>query len=313
MTLRRSLFSSVALSATTLLLWSCGGGGVAPRTGLTAASIADIRAGVREQTTSLKVPIGIAVDSKDDLYVANGNEVAVFTDSGKRLPKLTIKVESPADIAFDSTGDLYVSRFAGNSRSEVRDVYVFNQQGKRRIALTLHTLNGVGWNPSGIAFDSKGEIWVANRNGNDYSEGVIQIFNGTKVVKALTDDMAYPLGIGFSATTHDAWIGDAETPDDELTVYNEAGKFIENVAAASCAPGYVAFAKNGDLYVPCTIGSNAVQVYSQKGSLIKTITDGLDYPIGLAFDHGGNFFVSNAAAGTVTKYNSSGKLILTIQ
>lgn len=236
------------------------------------------------------------MDSHDDLYVADAaeNAIVAYTDAGKQLA-VDIKITAPAGLAFDAKGYLYASRFEGNNY-DVRDVYVFNAKHQLQKSLTLHTEKRSGWYPAGIAFDSSGNPWVANRYDYDYGQGEIQVFKGTKVVKTIAGDMAYPLGIAFSQSTHDAWVGDAE-----------------NLAAASCAPAYIAFSKSGDVYVPCTIGSNAVLVFNQSGKLLDTISQGLDYPIGLAFDRASNFFVSNAAANTIEKFSPSGKLLLTIQ
>jgi DNA-binding beta-propeller fold protein YncE len=205
---------------------------------------------------------------------------------------------------------LYVSRFDPNDDT-IKDVWVYNSQGVRQPQLTLKT--DPNFAPSGIAFDAAGRIWVAERTNNDIQIGQIQIFQNQAVVDTITNGLVYPLGIAFAKNGGKAYVGDAESPDDMITIFSQSGQEISTISTPDCAPGYLAFSASGNLYVPCSVASNELVVFSPAGKLIKTITDGLDYPIGLAFDSAGNFFVSNAANSTITEYTPAGKLIRTIQ
>jgi sugar lactone lactonase YvrE len=274
------------------------------------AAVAPVRP---DGTTPLATPVGLAMSSSNLLYVADTaeNKVVVYSDAGQQVPKMSISIKAPAGLAFDSSGNLYVSRFDSGDNT-IKDVWVYNSQGVRQPQLTLKT--DPNFAPSGISFDAAGRIWVAERTDNDIQIGQIQIFQNQAVVDTITSGLVYPLGIAFAGNGGNAYVGNAETPNDTVTIYSQSGQEITpSLATPDCAPGYVAFSASGDLYAPCTVGSNQLEVFSPAGKRIKTITDGLDYPIGLAFDRAGDFFVSNAANSTITKYAAGGKLILTIQ
>jgi sugar lactone lactonase YvrE len=124
---------------------------------------------IRATDRSLSAPVGIAFDARHRLWVANfGNGTLVRFDprqlasSGAPAPATVIAgLNRPAALAFDRAGALWVS----DLHSAAIVAYGADQLERSgspapRVKLTgaRHTLAA----PSALAFDSDGDLWVAN-------------------------------------------------------------------------------------------------------------------------------------------------------
>jgi DNA-binding beta-propeller fold protein YncE len=159
--------------------------------------------------------------------------------------------------------------------------------------------------------DDELNVWVANRTNNNIGIGEIQVFNKSgAVIHTITSNLVYPLGIVFAGSTEDAWVGNSETPNDAMTVYDASGNFVKKVSTRKFVPTYLAI-RTGKLYVTDGLDSE-LKVFSMSGSVSKTIKAGLDLPYGIAFNAAGDFYVANVGNNTITEYNSAGTLIKTI-
>ena len=100
-------------------------------------------------TFSLNNPVGLALDAKGNLYVANygGNQVLVYNPSYVQENSVSKGVSAPLGVAFDSLGNLYVSnRNAGT-------VTVYNSALAQNINATISGLSF----PTGLAVDGLDE------------------------------------------------------------------------------------------------------------------------------------------------------------
>jgi hypothetical protein len=267
------------------------------------------------------VPIGLAVDSKNELFVANHygsgtscgspGQITVYDSSGKQLPKRTItdSVQNPAGLAFDSSGHLYVADASQDK------VFVYSASGKLIPSKTLTT--DANYNPSGVQIAPNGEVWVANRTGNNIGIGEIQIFKGLKVKYTTTTGLVYPLGIAFQPGGKIAWVGNAESPNDAMTTYKLNGQFYLQYTTPGFTPGYLAFQNASSLVVSDPL-SNVVAFYNTSGTQTGSFSDGVAYPYGIAIDSTGAIYVANVGYGgnyngsSITKYTSAGVLVCTI-
>ncbi len=137
--------------------------------------------------TGLKYPVGIAIDSKGKIYVADyGNGIisgpgsiapSVFVyaagSKGNVAPIATISgsdtgLETPIGIALDSSGKIYVADYSAKS------VFVYSALGTSTGPVNeapIATLSGSNTKlvfPFGIAVDSSGKIYVANRDAKSW-------------------------------------------------------------------------------------------------------------------------------------------------
>jgi streptogramin lyase len=106
-------------------------------------------------TTSVTYPSGLAIDSNDNLFVANqgDNTVSEITPAGILANKISLgpndEAHTPTCLTFDQHGVLYVSQF-GNTISAIKDGVV-----------TTVISSGLN-NPAQLAFDNNGNLFVAS-------------------------------------------------------------------------------------------------------------------------------------------------------
>jgi streptogramin lyase len=257
----------------------------------------------------LNVPIGLVEDGRGNLYVGNagGSQILIYSSKNVQLTSQTITdgVSAPAGLAFDKHGNLYVV----NVKTHL--VTVYDPSHKRINGKGLHTIRG-NFIPSGIRIDPAGNAWVASRDNNNYTIGVVQVFNPAgKVIHTMNQHLEYPLGIVFRSG--DAWVCDSTTPSgNALTVFDSQGHYVKTVSTPNFTPTYAAQDSKGNLYVTDGLAADVAVIDPSGNVLRKTSNKGLDLPYGIVFNHAGDFYVANVGNNTVTEYNAQGKLIHTI-
>ncbi|HXW82656.1 MAG TPA: NHL repeat-containing protein, partial [Acidimicrobiales bacterium] len=178
-------------------------------------------------TTSLDQPHGLAFDSSGDLWVANypDSTIIEFTPSeiatGSPTPNVTLtstagSLSGPLGLAFDSSGDLWVSNFDQNTVAEFTPAQLATS-GSPTPNVTLSSTAGNSLDsPWGLAFDSSGDLWVANGDNSTLVE-----FTPTELatsgsptpnvtLSATAGSLDDPVGLAFDASG-DLWAGNAST------------------------------------------------------------------------------------------------------
>jgi sugar lactone lactonase YvrE len=143
---------------------------------------------IRATGRSLSAPVGIAFDARHRLWVANfGNgtlarfDSAQLAASGAPAPSAVIRgLARPAALAFDEAGSLWVSDLhAATIVSYDADQLETSGSPAPRVKLTgvRESLSA----PSGLAFDSDGDLWVAN-----VGNGTVVEFEAAQLAKSGT-------------------------------------------------------------------------------------------------------------------------------
>ncbi|HMA19190.1 MAG TPA: NHL repeat-containing protein [Gemmatimonadaceae bacterium] len=185
---------------------------------------------------SISGPSGIAFDRDRSLWVANfyAGTIVRFdrtqlASSGSPVPSVTISgVGHPTGIAFDVNGTLWVTDLVANTVSR----YLRGQlltSGEKEPAIVLSSNAGSLLNPSGIAFDSFNNMWIAN-TGNQS----ITAFRPPQ--RASSGAPAPFLTLGSTQTTLGVPTGLAFDGDGSLWVMGISGvlsKFMISSIAAS--------------------------------------------------------------------------------
>lgn len=268
------------------------------------------------------VPIGLAMSKRNLLYVANHwvgstcgapGQITVYNTKGvQQAPRtITKDIYNPAGLAFDAGGNLYVADASKNW------VTVYDSAGQELTSKKFNTA-APPWSPSGVQVSKSGDVSVAERRNDNIGIGQVEIFKSKVVVKTLTSNLVYPVGIVFQKGTRRAWIANSETPQgNDFSVYSGTGKYIKDVAAP-ITPTYEAYAKNGDLYATDGLHSE-IQAFDASGSPVGSpITQNLTFPYGIAFDSSGNFYAANVGSGgpqngsSISKYDSTGTYVCKI-
>jgi hypothetical protein len=268
------------------------------------------------------VPIGLAMSKRNLLYVANHwtsgsscgapGQITVYKNGAQQASRtITKDIYNPAGLGFDAAGNLYVADASKNW------VTVYDSAGHELTSKKVNTA-APPWSPSGVQVSKIGDVWVAERRNDNIGIGQVEIFKNGALVKTLTSNLVYPLGIVFQSGTRHAWIANTETPQgNDFSIYKETGTYIKDVAAP-ITPTYEAYAKNGNLYATDGL-HNEIQAFDASGTPVGSpITQNLAAPYGIAIDSSSNVYAANVGFGgpqngsSISKYNSSGTYVCKI-
>lgn len=127
---------------------------------------------IKSKAQSLAGISGIAFDFDRSLWVANfaAGTIVRFDKtqlaaSGSPVPSVTISgVAHPTGLAFDATGALWVTDAVANTISRYLRGQLLSS-GDKEPAIVLSATGNSLVNPTGIAFDSFNNMWVANLGG----------------------------------------------------------------------------------------------------------------------------------------------------
>lgn len=167
--------------------------------------------------------------------------------------------------------------------------------------------------PNGLAFDSAGNLYVAN-NGSS----LVSVFNssGASVASLGAGNLERPNGVAFDAAGN-LYVANA---DGEPGLSNTIKKFTTAGTLLATAtnvinPNGLAFNSAGSLYAANTDPTaNNVSIFNASGVFTGTLgsSPDLDAPSGLAFDRDGNLYVSNFLGNSIVKYDTGGIVVSSI-
>ncbi|HXT12950.1 MAG TPA: Ig-like domain-containing protein [Candidatus Angelobacter sp.] len=304
-------------------------------------------------------PMGIAVGSNTNLYISDSGNNCIREINAALVVTTLAGVPSepgstdatgnaarfnfPADVVFDKNTNVYISDLANNTiRKMTPDGAVTTLAGHAGIS---GTNDGVGdaarfFNPSGLAVDGNGNIFVADTVNDTIREvtplGVVSTFAGAPQVSGTNDGTGSfarffdPFGVTFDMNGN-LFVGDTHnnairkiTPDG--TVANFAGTIGTagtndgpNLTAAFDFPEGLTFDGSGNLYV-VDDASDIIRKISGDGSvltfagtaLLSGSVDGTDaaarfnHPFGIAADESGNLYVSDTGNNLIRKITPAG-------
>jgi len=313
---------------------------------------------------TLNYPRGVAVDSSGNVYVAdtNNNRVEEFNSTGafkKQIGSYGIDpdgpgplqapdgtLNNPGGVAVDSSGNVYVAD-SGNDRVEVFDstgafkkqigTHGIDPDGTGPLQAPDGTLN----NPSGVAIDSLGNVYVADTDNNrveefDSTGAFVKQIGKFGASPNAPQPLPPPAGIGLAKdSSGNLYI--AYSAGNNYEKFNSSGLFVSKVGVFGTdpdGPGPLQ-APNGAFKTPNGIktdflgnvfvvdsGNNRVEEFSSAGAFIKQIgsygldPDGpgplqapngtLNNPAGVTVDISGNVYVTDSANNRVEVFDSTG-------
>lgn len=218
----------------------------------------------------------ISVESNGQL-----SEVA-RVEVGKQLAEDLHPVANPA---FDpDDGSLFVTR--SGSRGEQLPVTIFRID----VSGEVSEFSGDITNPTGIAFDSSGQMFVSSR-----MDGTVYRITPFKEAVPFARNLGVATGIAFDAADT-MYVGDRTG-----TIYKVNG-IGEEIAWAQIEPSvsayHLAFGPDGDLFVtgPTVASFDSVWRVDSHGE-VSVFYKGLGRPQGIAFDGLGNLCVAASLRG----------------
>lgn len=269
-------------------------------------------------------PSGIAIDQHDDVYVADaarhhilelspdGQLLATIGGPGKEVGQFN----EPWGLAFDGAGNLYVSEASGYHYPGIdpqpRRVQKFSAAGSPLTeytqSSTLHLIL-----PCGLAVDSAGNLYVS-----DYGGGQIAKISpiGQHLASIATVD---PAPCGMAIDSHDTlYVSQAYTED--IGVYGADGRRVRVIGSRDGVdpPFGIAVDTRDNLYA-VNLAGQCVKKWAPDGRLLATWGKAGSEPgqfafdeqqmLGIAVDHQGNVYVSDAGNDRVQKLSSTGQVL----
>jgi sugar lactone lactonase YvrE len=189
-------------------------------------------------------PLGVAVDSANNLYVVSSSVSAVnkYDNGGNLVAQFLtangVAFSGPQGVAVDKFNNVYVND-TGNSRivelsSAGSPVSTFNSNGMISLAVTL----------SGIAVDSNGNVAVAA------GDNKVRFYNSAGSLLATLIGFSNPNGLAFDSGNN-LYVADTGVPEiEEFFMGNYVSpNFMFNGGVSLGAPKGIAVDGSGNLYV----------------------------------------------------------------
>ena len=264
-------------------------------------------------------PQGVAVDSSDNVYVADtsNNRVQKFSSTGTYLAKWGTlgsgdgQFQSPVGVAVDSSDNVYVADTSNNR------IQKFSSDGT---FLAKWGASGSGdgqfQNPLSVTVDSSGNVFVA-----DYGNNRIQKFSstGTFLIKwGLTEtsdgNFKYPLDVAVDSSDN---VYVADYYNYRIQKFNSTGIFLTKWGLLGSGDGQfndpagVAVNPSGNVYIADS-GNSRIQKFGSDGTfLAKWGSSGsgngqFSSPQGVAVDPSGNVYIADSGNSRIQKFGSDG-------
>jgi len=268
--------------------------------------------------TGLSAPTGLAFGSSGNLWVSDSSNNRVleykaplstgeaaslvigqssFTASDNTVTNSS-SLNSPSGLAFDSSGNLWVADLLNGRVLEYMAPFSTHEAATLVIGAGSFTVSNdevtkAGLNaPNSVAFDSSGDLWVADGHRVlEYATPLVtheaaklvigqNTFTNSSTVTTSTG-LNTPNGLAFDSSGN-LWVGDKL--NDRVLEYTAPFSTFE---AASLVIGATNFTSSTAPYP------------------IKPTPTGLDQPTGLAFDSSGNLWVADGVNDRVVAYGAS--------
>lgn len=203
--------------------------------------------------------------------------------AGRKLAEDLHIVANPAVDPDD--GSVFVTRSGSRGQSVPVSLFRIDAGGE------LHSLHGEVSNPTGIAFDGRGQMFVTSR-----LDGTVYRVTAFHEVVPVARNLGVATGIAFDGAGN-MYVGDRQ--GGTIHRVNEIGEAEEWARLEPSVSAYhMAFGPDGSLYVtgPTVSSHDAVTRIDEHGRK-STYFRGLGRPQGLAFDRDGNLYVAASVRG----------------
>jgi sugar lactone lactonase YvrE len=306
--------------------------------------------------TPTATPTPIPITGRAALWVPNasGNSVDAFSLSqiattGNPIPEVDISgastgLNNPFGLCFDASNNLWVVNLVGSKQPGTITEYLAGELSGGGDLTPYTTISGSNTGlvaPAQCDFDSSGNLWVVNIDGNsiaDFTPAQLAPGGTLNIAPTVTitgeNDLCNPPGLTFDGSGN-AWVTGL--------CFNNLAEFKKSDLASSGSPAFTTeimgsntqfnqpfapiFDQSGNAWVANSAqngGTAGVLEFKASdfaggGSLniapLITVTSGdMNVPYGIAFDADGNLWVSQSGSNALTGFKASdltGTVVLT--
>jgi len=260
------------------------GSGFATRTHLRPV----VRFGEVEATLAIASPHRLVARVPDGAH-SGTVQVAAMEHESQPFPfsvgmQIADNLHPVANPAVDSSGNIYVTFSGARGQRVPVSLYKINSNFNVKPFVTSLV------NPSGLALDRSGNLFVSCRN-----DGTIHRVSADGRSEQWIEGMGVATGLAFDRDQN-LYVGDRSGTIFKISPSREI--FVFATLEPSVAAYHLAFHPSGELYAtgPTTSSFDRVYRISQGGD-VTTFFRGLGRPQGLAFDRDGNLFVAASLGG----------------
>lgn len=251
---------------------------------------------------ALSVPAGVAVDSANNVYIANtgNNEICKLTASGASSVLVDSGLQEPRGLAVDAAGNVYI---ADAFNEVVRKVTPAGALSTLAGGLVQRgNVDAVGSaarfrRPNGVAVDSAGNVYVADEENHTIRK--ITAGGTVSTLAGLGPDFGHADGSGSAAKFYGpaASVADAQGNVYIADAYNYVIRKVTPAGVVSTLAGAVGERGNVD-----GLGNAARFGFDGPGD--DTRAD--RRPMGLAIDGAGNLYVTDRDNGSIRRITPQG-------
>jgi RHS repeat-associated protein len=249
----------------------------------------------------------------NDIYTVAGSSSGTSGSTGNGGAATSAKLHGPSGLAFDSSGNLFI---ADSTNQVVREVAAttHTQWGQSMTANDIYGVAGTSGsagttgnggaatsakfdNPEGLAFDPSGNLYVADQSNNRIQE--VAAATATDWGQSMTAGDVYTVAGSSSGTSGSSGIGGAATSatfnSTPSIAFDAAGdlylddedNFLVDEVPAATGTQWGQSMTTGDVYTVAGGGT------AENGATATSAA--LYFPMGIAFDTGGDLFIADSA------------------
>ena len=233
-------------------------------------------------SSGLNQPDGVAVDSADNVYIADtfNNAIKEWSAANNTVTTLLSSgLIQPFGLAVDGVGNLFIADLGHNA---------IKKWSAANNTVTTVVSSGL-FNPDGVAVDSAGNLYIADTFHNAIKEWSAA---SNTVTTLVSSGLYKPGGVAVDSAGN---VYIADTFNNAIKEWWAASNTVTTLVSSGLNYPYgVAVDGAGNVYIAGN-SENVIKEWSAASNTVTTlVSSGLSYPEGVAVDAAGNLYIADS-------------------